>query len=149
MSDDMGNLDVCVVGDVAGQERQAGGYHRLAGNPCHRVLGEDRVEDGVGDLVGHLVGMALGHGLRGEGPLAGHGLLLVFETASRMARAMARLSARGTSVAAPSAPRMTTAVVSCSKPTPGAETSFDRSEEHTSELQSLMRISYAVFYLKK
>src|SRR3546814_9995031 len=26
---------------------------------------------------------------------------------------------------------------------------FSRSEEHTSELQSLMRISYAVFYLKK
>src|SRR3546814_5762387 len=26
---------------------------------------------------------------------------------------------------------------------------FDRSEEHTSELQSLMRSSYAVFYLKK
>src|SRR3546814_2118238 len=25
----------------------------------------------------------------------------------------------------------------------------DRSEEHTSELQSLMRISYAVFFLKK
>src|SRR3546814_5692099 len=30
---------------------------------------------------------------------------------------------------------------------PGEET--DRSEEHTSELQSLMRISYAVFCLKK
>src|SRR3546814_5472284 len=29
----------------------------------------------------------------------------------------------------------------------GAE--FERSEEHTSELQSLMRISYAVFCLKK
>src|SRR3546814_3364232 len=28
-------------------------------------------------------------------------------------------------------------------------TSEDRSEEHTSELQSLMRISYAVFCLKK
>src|SRR3546814_8961096 len=28
-------------------------------------------------------------------------------------------------------------------------TSFARSEEHTSELQSLMRISYAVFCLKK
>src|SRR3546814_10047608 len=26
---------------------------------------------------------------------------------------------------------------------------FSRSEEHTSELQSLMRISYAVFFLKK
>src|SRR3546814_7795708 len=30
-----------------------------------------------------------------------------------------------------------------------AETSSPRSEEHTSELQSLMRISYAVFCLKK
>src|SRR3546814_20025557 len=29
------------------------------------------------------------------------------------------------------------------------EHEFDRSEEHTSELQSLMRISYAVFCLKK
>src|SRR3546814_2810305 len=29
------------------------------------------------------------------------------------------------------------------------ELSLDRSEEHTSELQSLMRISYAVFCLKK
>src|SRR3546814_6935535 len=29
------------------------------------------------------------------------------------------------------------------------EHSYDRSEEHTSELQSLMRISYAVFCLKK
>src|SRR3546814_7279580 len=30
-----------------------------------------------------------------------------------------------------------------------AELGIDRSEEHTSELQSLMRISYAVFCLKK
>src|SRR3546814_9188898 len=29
------------------------------------------------------------------------------------------------------------------------QTEISRSEEHTSELQSLMRISYAVFYLKK
>src|SRR3546814_4416941 len=29
------------------------------------------------------------------------------------------------------------------------QTTIDRSEEHTSELQSLMRISYAVFCLKK
>src|SRR3546814_5783368 len=32
---------------------------------------------------------------------------------------------------------------------PGAHPVGDRSEEHTSELQSLMRISYAVFCLKK
>src|SRR3546814_2558940 len=31
----------------------------------------------------------------------------------------------------------------------GHETRLSRSEEHTSELQSLMRISYAVFCLKK
>src|SRR3546814_4306051 len=32
---------------------------------------------------------------------------------------------------------------------PGDYHAVDRSEEHTSELQSLMRISYAVFCLKK
>src|SRR3546814_4291348 len=32
---------------------------------------------------------------------------------------------------------------------PGKRLSIGRSEEHTSELQSLMRISYAVFCLKK
>src|SRR3546814_10707863 len=32
---------------------------------------------------------------------------------------------------------------------PHRQTAVDRSEEHTSELQSLMRISYAVFCLKK
>src|SRR3546814_9167929 len=31
----------------------------------------------------------------------------------------------------------------------GSRVAFDRSEEHTSALQSLMRISYAVFCLKK
>src|SRR3546814_8669191 len=34
-------------------------------------------------------------------------------------------------------------------PTPPAQATEQRSEEHTSELQSLMRISYAVFCLKK
>src|SRR3546814_5419027 len=34
-------------------------------------------------------------------------------------------------------------------PTMPRDTSTPRSEEHTSELQSLMRISYAVFCLKK
>src|SRR3546814_6592840 len=34
-------------------------------------------------------------------------------------------------------------------PAAGSEFSVIRSEEHTSELQSLMRISYAVFCLKK
>src|SRR3546814_2845718 len=35
------------------------------------------------------------------------------------------------------------------RPGPSGGSIFPRSEEHTSELQSLMRISYAVFCLKK
>src|SRR3546814_2586396 len=56
--------------------------------------------------------------------------------------------------AARSAPRRTPAPGSrprpgdCRRPIPTCRTSR-RSEEHTSELQSLMRISYAVFCLKK
>src|SRR3546814_10823005 len=37
----------------------------------------------------------------------------------------------------------------CYAPPPPRASGNDRSEEHTSELQSLMRISYAVFCLKK
>src|SRR3546814_3891549 len=43
-----------------------------------------------------------------------------------------------------SAPRRSTATSRCARPV-----TIARSEEHTSELQSLMRISYAVFCLKK
>src|SRR3546814_5695571 len=32
---------------------------------------------------------------------------------------------------------------------PGSSTAYDRSADHTSELQSLMRTSYTVFFLKK
>src|SRR3546814_1148200 len=46
--------------------------------------------------------------------------------------------------------RMTKAVSGTRKGSPTKEYTFGvRSEEHTSELQSLMRISYAVFCLKK
>src|SRR3546814_7662804 len=37
----------------------------------------------------------------------------------------------------------------CAPLAPSGQVSEERSEEHTSELQSLMRISYAVFCLKK
>src|SRR3546814_1955916 len=50
-------------------------------------------------------------------------------------------------------PRRTLAMIVAARPTtrPSASTicHFFRSEEHTSELQSLMRISYAVFCLTK
>src|SRR3546814_8571924 len=40
-------------------------------------------------------------------------------------------------------------LVAADSPVSPTDTPEDRSEEHTSELQSLMRISYAVFCLKK
>src|SRR3546814_6083094 len=47
-----------------------------------------------------------------------------------------------------SKPRIWPAIAAPSRP-PTSNSSRSRSEEHTSELQSLMRISYAVFCLKK
>src|SRR3546814_4452720 len=61
-------------------------------------------------------------------------------------RSIVRLTADGVS------PRQRPAAEKLPSATVAAKTSSDRarrSEEHTSELQSLMRISYAVFCLKK
>src|SRR3546814_4422290 len=53
------------------------------------------------------------------------------------------------SVHAPSIAKTGTVCVTGRLPSPGHHRLLARSEEHTSELQSLMRISYAVFCLKK
>ena len=61
---------------------------------------------------------------------------------------MARLSDRATSTAEPSAPRSTTALVSCSKPTPGADTrvaravdKFERGYAYTPTPSTLQQIA--------
>src|SRR3546814_7734882 len=46
-------------------------------------------------------------------------------------------------------PRRSSSAPECASEAIGASELLSRSEEHTSELQSLMRISYAVFCLKK
>src|SRR3546814_8206841 len=46
-------------------------------------------------------------------------------------------------------PRTSSRIATCRPNCGGAIRRWMRSEEHTSELQSLMRISYAVFCLKK
>ena len=66
LADDAGQVGVGRGRDLAGDEGQAGGDHRLAGHPAHGVLGEERVEDRVRDLVRDLVRVALGDRLRGE-----------------------------------------------------------------------------------
>src|SRR3546814_4911142 len=67
-------------------------------------------------------------------------------TASRSSntRASVRSSKSAADIEATLKPLCPSATTSCS-----ATSDESRSEEHTSELQSLMRISYAVFCLKK
>ena len=62
----VGQVGVARGGDLAGDDRHAGGHQGLAGHVGVGVLGQQGVQDGVGDLVRHLVGMAFGHGLGGE-----------------------------------------------------------------------------------
>ena len=66
LADDRANVDVGLGRDLAGDDDEAGGDQRLAGDAAVGVVGEDRVEDGVRDLIGDLVRMALGDRLRRE-----------------------------------------------------------------------------------
>ena len=64
--DEVGKIDVRLGGDFAGDDDQAGGDKRFAGNAAHGVVFQDGVEDGVGNLVGNFVGVTLGYRLRGK-----------------------------------------------------------------------------------
>jgi hypothetical protein len=55
---DLAVVDVRLGGDLAGDDDEAGGHQRLAGDAGMLVDGQDGVEDGIGNLVGDLVGMA-------------------------------------------------------------------------------------------
>src|SRR3546814_6382449 len=66
-------------------------------------------------------------------------------SSERAASSSTRLTTRAALAMAPSSPYMTVMKIT-TRTRPSTEA---RSEEHTSELQSLMRISYAVFCLKK
>ena len=70
LADDLGDVEVDVGRDLAGDHRHAGVDQRLAGDAALGILGHDRVEDSVGDLVADLVGMTLGDGLGREEVLA-------------------------------------------------------------------------------
>src|SRR3546814_8892194 len=61
----------------------------------------------------------------------------------------AAAQARGDDRVADPSGRIQGQILAADRHDAGEAAAFDRSEEHTSELQSLMRISYAVFCLKK
>src|SRR3546814_5795526 len=81
------------------------------------------------ELLGHIVCMKFEH--RVAHAMSGHRLGLL-QPRSVLHRLRAQVARHASS----------------SNTNPGSKSGF-RSEEHTSELQSLMRISYAVFCLKK
>ena len=73
LAHDLGNVDIPVARDLAGDNGHAGRHHRLARNARVRIHGDHRVENGVGNLVGQLVRVAHRHGLgREEVAAAGH-----------------------------------------------------------------------------
>ncbi len=61
-ADDLLKIDVGFGGDFSGDDDQAGGGKRFAGDAAEGIFGEAGVEDGVGNLVGDLIGMAFGYG---------------------------------------------------------------------------------------
>src|SRR3546814_7038371 len=73
--------------------------------------------------------------------------MYVVETSTPSTAGMPSMASTAERVASLSAPRMT--IDSASRIDAAKAAVPTRSEEHTSELQSLMRISYAVFCLKK
>src|SRR3546814_2374686 len=70
-------------------------------------------------------------------------------TAAHMSDVGGPVPQAGVPYAANIAPFLSPLAIPCQQPPYGMVSAADRSEEHTSELQSLMRISYAVFCLKK
>src|SRR3989449_4839630 len=66
LPDDVGDLDVGLSGDLAGDERDAGGQDRLTGDTGALILGDDRIQNAIRDLVRNLVRMAFGDGFGRE-----------------------------------------------------------------------------------
>src|ERR1019366_10665150 len=123
---ELGDVDARGGRDLASDDAQARGEQRLTGHAALRVLGQDRVEHRVGDLVGDLVGIALGDRLGGEHGSVAHRAPCERRraTLSKRASATARLDVTATCSSPPSRSRMTTSLVSWSKPAPGWDTSF-------------------------
>src|SRR3546814_2289186 len=80
--------------------------------------------------------------------VAGAAAEWILETSTRMTGGVAVEDGANTAKACPT-PASTVATASRSPDGPGRPRGGRRSEEHTSGLQSLMRISYAVFCLQK
>ena len=78
LADDIGDFDIALGGDLAGDDGQAARQQGLDGDAAFDVLAQQFVEDGVADLVGELVGVALGDGLGGKQFDVGHGVVASF-----------------------------------------------------------------------
>src|SRR3546814_7762267 len=84
----------------------------------------------------------------GDGDMALHVLRTLAMARGQTLTDITRAFAAAWNIDATILPMTDQSVATCLSTDEG-ELEFQRSEEHTSELQSLMRISYAVFSLKK
>src|SRR3546814_7608343 len=112
-------------------------YHGHPGNRGDAIRWGEALGAGMADLAayqGH-GGLAAGHGIPILWPLIMNGGFQVNLAGQRFSNEASGYSEQAARVNA--------------QPERIAWSIFDRSEEHTSEPQSLMRISYAVFCLKK
>ena len=66
LAGDGGVIEVGLGGDFPGDQRQPGGYQRLAGHPPVGVLLQDGVENRVRDLIGEFVRVPLGDRFRSK-----------------------------------------------------------------------------------
>src|SRR3546814_8232160 len=134
---------VNVAGDGAGVLRLgvgAAGHHVVAG--ALGTIGGDDVVAGRALRIGDVVGPGVGVGVADRLRAAGQGVVAVASDDGVVAGLGAVVAGRVVGVGV--------GVVGDIQRVAGTQVvAFARSEEHTSELQSLMRISYAVFCLKK
>src|SRR3546814_10273773 len=144
-SSDVCSSDLGGVGDhlVRGEQRDRAAADRIPDSPLRRAaavrVGHVRVRDGFaavrpGQLDGDAGGGTRAAGLRGRPDVTGGAGADDLDLPAGQARAGNRAAGDGDGGRAGR------------RPDPRR---VDRSEEHTSELQSLMRISYAVFCLTK
>jgi len=63
---ELGDIDDGLGGNLAGDERHAGGNKGFAGDAAVGVLGQHGIQNGIGDLVGDFVRMAHGDRFAGE-----------------------------------------------------------------------------------
>ena len=63
---DLLDVHISVRGDFSHHHHQASSGAGLAGNPAHRILFHQGIQNGIGNRIAHLIGMSFSHGFGSE-----------------------------------------------------------------------------------